>query len=73
MSRVARRWVIPRVGSHHDGCVEGILDGSAIDRGGLWTVPELWKTHRPRFPQARWTAQRTRRPHGPQGTLLRYF
>jgi hypothetical protein len=25
-------------------------------------VPELWKTHRTRFPQARWTAHRTRRP-----------
>ena len=27
----------------------------------LWTVPELWKTHKPRFPRARWTAPRTRR------------
>jgi hypothetical protein len=37
---------------------------------GLWTVPELWKTHSPRFPHARWTAHSPRRPHGPQGFLL---
>ena len=51
----------------------GHPERSTIGRDGLWTVPELWKTHTPRFPQARWTAQRTRRPHGPQGTLLCYF
>ena len=36
-------------------------------RRRLWTVPELWKTHTTRFPQARWTAHRTRRPQRPTG------
>ena len=34
-----------------------------------WTVPELWKTQTARFPQARWTARRTRRPQRPTGPL----
>src|SRR3989442_5882961 len=38
-------------------------------RKRLWTVPELWKTQTARFPQARWTAQRTRRPQRPTGPL----
>src|SRR5213593_102661 len=33
--------------------------------GHYGTVPELWKTHSTRFPQARWTADRTRRPQRP--------
>jgi hypothetical protein len=35
-------------------------------RGSLWTVPELWKTHRPRFPQL--LGRRTARAahNGPQ-------
>jgi hypothetical protein len=38
-------------------------------RKRLWTVPELWKTQTARFPQARWTAQRTRRPQRPTRPL----
>ena len=32
-------------------------------------MPELWKTHKTRFPQARWTAHRTRRPQRPTGPV----
>jgi len=41
-------------------------------RTRLWTVPELWKTHKMRFPQARWTAHNTRRPQRPTGPLVFY-
>jgi hypothetical protein len=39
-------------------------------RAGLWTVPELWKTHRPRFPQL--VGRRTERAahNGPQGIIV---
>jgi len=39
-------------------------------RKSLWTVPELWKTHNTRFPQARWTAHRTRRPQRSTGRCV---
>ena len=32
----------------------GILRGRRSAKS-LWIVPELWKTHRTRFPHARWT------------------
>ena len=32
--------------------------GASLMRGSLWIAPDLWKTHRTRFPQGRWkTAQ----------------
>jgi hypothetical protein len=37
---------------------------ASLLRGSLWSAPDLWKTHRTRFPQGRWT-HRTR-PHAPQ-------
>ena len=40
----------------------GHPERSAIAGHGLWTAPELWKTHKPRFPQARWTARPDRAP-----------
>jgi hypothetical protein len=42
--------------------------GASLMRSSLWIAPDLWKTHRTRFPQGRWT-QRTR-PHAPQAYFL---
>lgn len=39
-------------------------------RGGLWTVPELWKTHRTRFPQLLGRRNERAAHNGPQGSLL---
>jgi hypothetical protein len=42
----------------------GILRGRGSAKS-LWIVPELWKTHRTRFPQLVGRAQNAR-PHAPQ-------
>lgn len=41
----------------------------AVDRrhGGLWILPDLWKTPRARFPQGPWTARQTAPPTGSTG------
>jgi hypothetical protein len=44
----------------------------AADAKSLWIAPDLWKTHRTRFPQGPWTAHRTRRPHAPQASLFSF-
>ena len=44
----------------------GADNAVVFDAKSLWIAPELWKTQSARFPQARWTAHRTRRPHAPQ-------
>jgi len=70
------------IGGHRPGVLEvdslddrrswGILNSRAnaarasLRRSSLWIVPDLWKTHRTRFPQGRWT-HRTR-PHAPQAS-----
>jgi hypothetical protein len=43
---------------------------SRWSRGSLWTVPELWKTHRTRFPQL--LGRRTERAahNGPQASFF---
>jgi hypothetical protein len=33
-----------------------------LRRGSLWIAPDLWKTHRARFPQGRWTALKNAPP-----------
>ena len=35
--------------------------------GGLWILPDLWKTPRARFPQGPWTARQTAPPTGSTG------
>jgi hypothetical protein len=37
--------------------------GTRMMRGSLWIVPDLWKTHRTRFPQGRWTRRRVHTLH----------
>lgn len=33
----------------------GAAQAVAADAKRLWIVPDLWNTHRPRFPQGPWT------------------
>ena len=66
-------WGIPTGRPTSRSSWRGHPERSTIAGPALWAVPELWKTHRPRFPQARWTAHRARRPHGPQGFILLIF
>lgn len=39
------------------------LQGPSIARGSLWIVPDLWKTHRTRFPQVVGRAERVHTLH----------
>jgi len=66
------------IGGHRPGVLEvdslddrrswGILNSRAnaarasLRRSSLWIVPDLWKTHRTRFPQGRWTALKNAPP-----------
>jgi len=45
--------------------VKGCIDSNtSVERGsrGPWIGPELWNTHKTRFPRARWTARTERAP-----------
>ena len=47
----------------------GAAQAVAADAKNLWIVPELWKTHGTRFPQARWT-RTDRAPTRSTGALV---
>lgn len=42
-------------------------------RGSLWTVPELWKTQRPRFPQLLGRRPERAAHNGPQASFFVAF
>ncbi len=58
-------------GCYGPGKVAIVARGSCWRRGSLWTVPELWKTHRTRFPQLLGRRRERAAHNGPQAFFSR--